>query len=410
MMRDLYRMSSRWLYILAVVVFPLLSILFFGSLFREGVPSDMPIAVVDLDQTATSRKIVRNIDITQLSKVAMILPTEAEAMSQMRSGKIYGFVVIPKNLQADIMASRQAVVSYYYHNSLLIPGGLMQSNLTSILHTVSAGITIQKREAMGQEHEAIMARVQPIMLDMHQLFNPTSNYSVYLSTIILPIMMQIFILLITVYSIGVEIKERTSHQWLRLSNKSMFVALTGKLLPYTIIFLILMMFQNFMLYKVIQVPMQTSIGWLTLSSLLFVLAYQAIGIFAIGLLPTLRHALNLTAFYAVLALSLCGFTFPVDAMSPVFQFWAAGFPVRHYMHIFHSQVLAGFELKYALPGYFALLAFLLLPLLTLVRLKSALIFQNFIEEVNSVPAVLRKRSGKLISSPDDRISQSTTTE
>ena len=77
MMRELDRMSSRWLYILAVVVFPLLSILFFGSLFREGVPSDMPIAVVDLDQTATSRKIVRNIDITQLSKVAMILPTTA---------------------------------------------------------------------------------------------------------------------------------------------------------------------------------------------------------------------------------------------------------------------------------------------------------------------------------------------
>ena len=71
--REVYRMSSRPLYILAVVVFPLLSILFFASLFKEGVPTKMPIAIVDLDNTVTSRKIARNIDVTQLSMVTMNL-------------------------------------------------------------------------------------------------------------------------------------------------------------------------------------------------------------------------------------------------------------------------------------------------------------------------------------------------
>lgn len=380
--REVNRMSSRWLYILVVLILPILTILFFASLFKEGVPTKMPIAIVDLDQTASSRKIARNIEVTPLSTVKEYLQSETEAMSELRTGNIYGFVIIPKNLQADILASRQPLISYYYQNGFLIAGGLMQNDLTLILHTLSGGINIQKREAMGQQEDYILSQVQPIQVSTHQLFNPTANYSVYISTIVLPIMLQLFILLITVYSIGIEIKERTSHEWLRLSGKSIFTALTSKLLPYTVIFFIVMMFQNFMLYKVMQIPMNTSIGWLMLGSLLFIMAYQAIGIFFIGLLPMMRHSLNLSAFYGILALTLCGFSFPIEAMPPVFQYWASGFPVRHYMHIFQSQILAGFELKYSLLSYLYMLIFFLLPLTIINRLKSALIYQNFIEKVD----------------------------
>lgn len=380
--REVNRMSSRGLYILVVLVLPLLTVLFFASLFNEGVPTKMPIAIVDLDQTTSSRKIARNIDVTPLSMVTQNLQSENEAMSELRSGNIYGFVVIPSNLQADILASRQPVISYYYQNGLLIAGGLMQNDLTLILHTLSGGINIQKREAMGQPEDYIMSQVQPVQLNTHHLFNPTANYSVYISTIVLPIMLQLFILLMTVYSIGIEIKEKTSHEWLKLSDKSIFAALTGKLLPYTVIFFIVMMFQNFMLYKVMQIPMQTSLGWLMLGSLLFVLAYQAIGVFCIGLLPLMRHSLNLAAFYGILALTLCGFSFPIEAMPPVFQYWAGGFPVRHYMHIFQSQILAGFELRYCIVSYLYLLLFLLVPLTVINRLKSALIYQTFIENVH----------------------------
>jgi ABC-2 type transport system permease protein len=380
--REVTRMSSRGLYIIVVLILPILSILFFSSLLKEGVPTKMPIAIVDLDHTSTSRKIARTIDVTPLSKVTEYLQSETEAMSELRTGNIYGFVVLPQNLQSDVFASHQPVISYYYHNGFLIAGGLMQNDLTLILHTLSGGINIQKREAMGQPEDYILSQAQPIQLNTHLLFNPTASYPVYISTIILPIMLQLFILLMTVYSIGIEIKEYTSREWLRLSDKSIVIALTGKLLPYTIIFFIVMMFQNFMLYKVMHIQMHTNLGWLMLGSLMFVLAYQTIGIFCIGLLPMMRHSLNMAAFYGILALTLCGFSFPIDAMPPVFQYWASGFPVRHYMHIFQSQILAGFELKYSIVSYLYLLIFLFLPLTIIRRLKSALIYQNFIENVH----------------------------
>ncbi len=222
-----------------------------------------------------------------------------------------------------------------------------------------------------------MSQVQPVQLNMHQLFNPTASYPVYISTIILPIMLQLFILLMTVYSIGIEMKEGTSREWLRLSDKSIFISLTGKLLPYTIIFFFIMMFQNFMLYKVLDVPLNTGPGWLMAGSLIFVLAYQSIGIFCIGLLPMMRHSLNMAAFYGILALTLCGFSFPIESMAPVFQYWASGFPVRHYMHIFQSQILAGFEPKYSIVSYLCLLIFLFLPFTILRRSEICLSLSEF---------------------------------
>jgi ABC-2 type transport system permease protein len=380
--REVNRMTSRGLYILMVLILPILSILFFSSLLKEGIPTKMPIAIVDLDQTATSRKIARAIDVTPLSKVTEYLQSETEAMSELRTGNIYGFVVLPKDLQTGIFESHQPVISYYYQNGFLIAGGLMQNDLTLILNTLSTGINIQKREAMGQPEDYIMSQVQPIQLSTHQLFNPTASYPAYITTIIMPIMLQLFILLMTVYCIGIEIKESTSHEWLRLADKSIVIALIGKLLPYTVIFFSVMMFQNFMLYKVMQIPMHTSLGWLMLGSFMFVLAYQAIGIFCVGLLPMMRHSLNMAAFYGILALTLCGFSFPIEAMPPVFQYWASGFPVRHYMHIFQSQILAGFELRYSILSYLCLLLFLLLPFTIIRRLNSALIYQNFIENVH----------------------------
>jgi ABC-2 type transport system permease protein len=312
--------------------------------------------------------------------------TEHEALSELRKGNIYGYVVMPHNLQSDIMNGAQPTVRFYYQNGLLIAGGLIQNDLTVTLHTLSAGVNMLKRETMGQDEVSVLAAIQPIKPDVHLLFNPETSYQVYVTTIMLPIMLQIFILMITVYSIGIEIKERTSREWLRMADKSVLIAVSGKLLPYTVIFFILTLFSNFLLFSVLMIPVNTSAGYLVLLSLMFVLAYQAIGVFFVGLLPMMRHSLNLAAFYGILALTLCGFSFPIEHMPEVFRLWAEAFPVRHYMHIFQSQILAGFDFVYAAPSYLKFLLFLLLPFVIIFRLKSALIYQNFIEKIQITDA------------------------
>ena len=50
------------IYLCCMVIFPLLTMLFFTSLLDEGVPQEMPVGVVDLDNSTTSRALVRRLD------------------------------------------------------------------------------------------------------------------------------------------------------------------------------------------------------------------------------------------------------------------------------------------------------------------------------------------------------------
>ena len=80
-----------------------------------------------------------------------------------------------------------------------------------------------------------MAFLQPIVIDTHPLNNPWLNYSVYLCNTFAPGVLMLLIFMVTVYSIGVEIKDRTAHEWLHMGNNSIWISLAGKLLPHTAI-------------------------------------------------------------------------------------------------------------------------------------------------------------------------------
>ena len=57
------------IYWFCMVLFPVIVIYFFTSLMQSGVPTDMPVGVVDLDNTATTRAMIRKLDAFQSTKV-----------------------------------------------------------------------------------------------------------------------------------------------------------------------------------------------------------------------------------------------------------------------------------------------------------------------------------------------------
>ena len=82
------------IYFFSMVVFPLLAMVFFTSLMNEGLPEDMPVGVVDLDNTTTSRSLIRRLDAFQSSKVVAHYPSVAEARRAIQENEIYAFLYI----------------------------------------------------------------------------------------------------------------------------------------------------------------------------------------------------------------------------------------------------------------------------------------------------------------------------
>ena len=119
----------------------------------------------------------------------------------------------------------------------------------------------------------------------------------------------LLIFMVTVYSIGVEIKDRTAREWLRMSNNSIYIALAGKLLPHTVVFFIMGIFYNVYLYGFLHFPCNSGIFPMIFATLCLVLASQCCGIVMIGTLPTLRLGLSFASLWGVISFSISGFLF-----------------------------------------------------------------------------------------------------
>ena len=375
--REFKEMGSRPLYLFCMIIAPLFCYVFFTTLMGNGLPTNMPVGMVDLDNTSTTRNIIRNLDSFQQTKIVAYYPSVTEAREAMQRGEIYAFYYIPERTTEEAISSKQPTVSFYTNNSYLIAGSLLYKDLRTMSELAGGAIGRANLYAKGATEDQAMAFLQPIVIDTHALNNPWLNYSVYLCNTILPGILMLLIFMVTIYSIGSEIKNNTAKTWMRIANNNINIALTGKLLPQTVLFFIMAAFYNVYLYGYLHFPCNSGILPMLLAALLMVVASQAFGIFLFGLLPSLRLALSAASLWGVVSFSISGFSFPVMAMNPALQALSNLFPLRHYFLIYVDQALNGYPMSYAWESYLALLIFVMLPLFVLKRLHKAILYYKY---------------------------------
>lgn len=363
-------LSSRRIYLITMIGAPLLCVIFFLSLMSKGLPEKMPVAVVDMDMTSISRRVARQLDNFKQTDVVTHCTSFHEARKLMQEGTVYGIYYIPEGLEHDILSFRQPKVSFYTNNSYIVAGSLLFRDMKTISILGSAYVARELRYAKGQTEDQAMAEIQPIAIETHPIGNPWVNYAIYLCNVILPGLLCVIIVITTVFALGSEVKHERSNELLRIANDDIFIAMIGKLIPHTIIYFIMATFIEVVLYSFMHFPCQNGLGSMLIVSYLFVLACESIAVFFYALIPILRIALSLSAFFCMLSFSISGFTFPVSEMHPILQAWAAVFPLRHFFLLYVDNALNGLSFCYSWISYVALIAFMFLPLLSSWRLKT----------------------------------------
>ena len=291
-MRELLILRRNHIYRFCMVVFPILVMVFFTSMMDDGLPTSMPVGVVDLDNTSTTRALTRRLDGFQMSHVVAHYPSMTDARKAIQQNEIYAFLYIPKGTTDKLLASRQPKVSFYYSMTSLAAGSLLFKDLKTITTLGSAAVGQATLQARGFTDAQIQTLLQPIRIDLHQIANPWTSYNVYLTTMIVPGMIMLFIFLISAYSLGTELKFDSAKLWLRLANNNIMVALLGKFLPQTIIWLAIVYGYEYYVFYVLGFPHLGSPGMLVLLGLIQVLASQGFGIFAFGLMHSLRMSMS----------------------------------------------------------------------------------------------------------------------
>ena len=376
--REMKILTKNPIYLCCMVVFPLLTMLFFTSMLDEGVPQDMPVGVVDLDNSSTSRALVRRLDGFQTSRVVAHYASVAEARHAMQQNDIYGFLYIPKGTADNLLSARRPKVSYYYSNVSIAAGSLVMKDLKTITTLGSAAVGQATMRARGFTPQQIQTFLQPIRIDLHQVANPWSNYNMYLSTVFVPGVMMLFMFLFSAYSLGMELKFSRGKEWVAKADGNMLVAILGKFLPQAMVFLVLIFFYEFYIYNVLHFAHVGSVWMIVLLAVLEVFASIGFGVFIFGLMPSLRMSMSVCSLWGVLSFSLAGSAFPVMGMDSPIQAMTWLFPLRHYYMLYQITVFNGYPLIDAWFHLVALVAFTLMPWFVIRKIKNAMLTYVYI--------------------------------
>lgn len=376
--RELHRMVKKPIYLVMTIIIPSIIIIFFATFLNQGVPTQMPIAVVDFDNSSTSRMIVRSLDAGQMAKIKYKLPSYENAKTKMQRGEIYAFVVIPRNFEKDVYTSKQPVINFHTEYAHYLASSLIMKEIQTTLTTISIGADLKVRLQKGENEHQAMAQVNPIVNDVHIIANSKLNYALYLTSMMMPGIICLMALMCSVYVIGIELKLGTSRRWLAIGNKSLRISLFGKLIPYTLIFSFMTIISEIVMEKIMGFPNEGSPIIMYLGALFTIAAYQAVGIFIIGILPSMRTALSIAAFYGTMGFTLSGFTYPNYAMLSGVKPFSYLYPLKQYYDIYCNVQINGLPFTQTLMPFVFLLCFwIILPLLSTWNLKKAAVQLNY---------------------------------
>jgi ABC-2 type transport system permease protein len=332
-----------------------------ATIFGNGQMQDLPIGVVDTENTSASRNIIRMADATPTLRITHQYANETEAKKAIQKKEVYGYLLI-----------EEGTLCYYYHNAMLSVGGEIHSTLESLLKQVSVTPLVTEAIGLGEEEAGIVSFLMPTSETEFPTYNHFRNYAVYLTQPFFFVFLQVLLLLVTTYALGSESKFGTSDEWLQSARGNIGIAVLGKLLPYTFIFILMGVLANVVFFQWIQIPLPGSLWTINGMTILFVCATQALALFLYSLFPVLSLIISVVSMIGSLGATLSGVTFPVVFMdTPVY--WASFFfPIRHFMEVVQSLLYLEASFADYWTSLVALLLFLLLPILLLPRLKNAL--------------------------------------
>lgn len=367
--REWQRMTSRRLYLGVCLVLPLFCLFFMATIFGSGQMENIPVGIVDQDNTSTSRQIARNIAAVPTFSVTRHFTDEAAAREAVQRKEIYGYLSIPAGFEQRATTGMDATLSYYYHYALLSVGSELMAAFETALAPVALSPIAVEAISLGVSQEQITTFLLPVQSSIHPLYNPDLDYSVYLSQPFFYVLFQILILLMTVYAVGSELKFYTAQEWMTTARGNIVTAIIGKLLPYTFIFSVIGILANYVLYGVLHIPFQGSLLMMNLMTVLFIIATQALAVFIFSIFPRIAYIISIVSMVGSLGATLSGVTFPVTSMYPAVHAASYLFPVRHFTEIAQSMLYFDSGFGYYWQSAALLMVFPLLALLILPRLR-----------------------------------------
>ncbi|MCZ4339214.1 ABC transporter permease [Shewanella colwelliana] len=306
---------------------PLVGIFGLWWLFSAGLPRQLPVAIVDQDQSQISRMLVR-----QLTASSVITPIHYQdinsAKASMEKAETYAMVVLPFQLNRDLLTGHQPSIDIRYNSQYLLVGKLLSSQIQLSLADGLKSKALIKQLAAGVPMAQAEVNLNLVKTQISALYNANSNYVVFLLPPVLIALGQLLAMLVFANSLNRELRLNTLPEWFALGTRRV---LWAKILVYTPLIVLQGRLILTLLYQYLGLPLAGEFGQLLLAQIVMLLAVWLLVLTIFFLLQDSARVVSFcTALFAP-AFPFMGITFPTQDMPQLAQWWRLLMPSSHYI-------------------------------------------------------------------------------
>lgn len=319
------------------ILVPLLYPLLYSWIYNNEVVKKVPVAIVDLSHSQTSRKFIRDFDAASEVKVAYYCNSIDEAKDLVAKQVVHGVVYFPKNFAHKLYRGEQAHVSVYCDMSLMLTYKAIYQTAQAVASKMNSAIQISHSIDFTNRDDEITTK--PLDYEEVPIFNTTGGYGNAIIPGVLILILQQTLLLGIGLAAGTARENNRYQELIPISKHyvGIFRIVLGKSMCYFMVFAVMAA------YLTLCVPhffhFTSMVHAIDLIGLMipFLLAVIFFGMALSCLVRYRENVMLLVVFTSIPLLFLTGISWPETNMPGLWKAFAQLFPstfgVRGFLRI-----------------------------------------------------------------------------
>lgn len=330
-----------------ILVLPLVMMLLFGYAVTTEI-RNTNIGVLDYSKDETTRLIINKVQKSEYFTLVNYFNSYEEIDQSFRASENALVIVFGENFSENLFHLRKADLQIVADGSDPNAARTLVSYLSNII-----GTTLNDLSPLPMDSY----KINP---ELKLLYNPLmkSSYN------FVPGVMGFIIILVCAMMSSISIvreKEKGTMELLLASPTKPIIIIVSKLIPYFVISFINVITILLVSYFVMGVPINGSLFWIFILSILYILVSLSLGILISTISDTQLMALIISAILLLMpSMLLSGMMFSIESMPLILQAIAQIMPAKWFISAVRKLMIMGVDIRYVLPEFLALIAMLVI--------------------------------------------------
>lgn len=332
-----------------VLIAPLFYSIFYASIYLNKTETDIPVAVVDECASTLSRKYISDLNAHQLIAVTATPSDISEAELLLKSEKVQGVIVVPKDFESQLKAGRHTTVKVILNTQRF----LHSNDINKAVNETGFEYAAESRRkifALKGVQPALSAEMtEPVNPELRFLFNPVITYGDFLIPGILMLVLQQTLILGLGMSMAKERQDGHIARWFENARHSTSAALTGKTAVYFVIFTTYAFFFITFHFSFFNIPFSAPVLQTLAMTSFFVFANLSFGVLVGSFFRDKLGVLHIIAFTSYPVFFLTGYAWPEVAFPEAMKLLGDIFPLKPFISAFIKTTRMGADISIVIP-------------------------------------------------------------